>query len=219
MFADIEPQTFNIDPGSIGKVLSRSNRAIIAVHLFGLSADLAPIMALAKPRAIAVIEDAAQAIGARYQGTRVGGLAAAGCFSFFPSKNLGGIGDGGLITTNDAALAQRIRLLREHGSARKYHYETIGFNSRLDEIQAAVLRVKLNDSTAGPSRAAPRPSVTGTVRAARPASLCPRAAVSRRDTSTFTINSSSAAPGATNCGAFSPGTGYKTFPYRDSHST
>ncbi|MGO9056301.1 MAG: DegT/DnrJ/EryC1/StrS family aminotransferase [Candidatus Binataceae bacterium] len=144
VFADIEPQTFNIDPGSIEKVLSRSTRAIIAVHLFGLSADLAPIMALAKPRGIAVIEDAAQAIGARYQGTRVGGLAAAGCFSFFPSKNLGGIGDGGLITTNDAALAQRIRLLREHGSARKYHYETIGFNSRLDEIQAAVLRVKLN---------------------------------------------------------------------------
>ena len=144
VFADIDPQTFNIDPGSIAKVLSRSTRAIIVVHLFGLSADLTPIMALAKPYGIAVIEDAAQAIGARYQGARVGGLGVAGCFSFFPSKNLGGIGDGGLITTNDATLAQRIRLLHEHGSARKYHYEAIGFNSRLDEIQAAVLRVKLN---------------------------------------------------------------------------
>ncbi len=143
VFADIQPDTFNIDPMSVGTVMRTSTRAIIAVHLFGLSADLAPILDLAKPHDITVIEDAAQAIGARYRGTRVGGLGAAGCFSFFPSKNLGGIGDGGLITAGDPALAQRIRLLREHGSASKYHYETLGFNSRLDEIQAAVLRVKL----------------------------------------------------------------------------
>jgi len=143
VFADIQPDTFNIDPASVGAAIGGSTRAIIAVHLFGLSADLAPILELAEPHHIAVIEDAAQAIGARYQGARVGGLGVAGCFSFFPSKNLGGIGDGGLITAGDPALAQRIRLLREHGSARKYHYETLGFNSRLDEIAAAVLRVKL----------------------------------------------------------------------------
>jgi dTDP-4-amino-4,6-dideoxygalactose transaminase len=143
IFADIQPETFNLDPAGVAAAISHSTRAIIAVHLFGLSADLAPILELASSREITVIEDAAQAIGARYQGNRVGGLGAAGCFSFFPSKNLGGIGDGGLITTGDPAVAQRIRLLREHGSAHKYQYQTLGFNSRLDEIQAAVLRVKL----------------------------------------------------------------------------
>ena len=143
VFADIDPQTFTIDPESIGAAITQSTRAIIVVHLFGLPADLAPIMALAKPRSIAIVEDAAQAIGARYHGQRVGALGMAGCFSFFPSKNLGGAGDGGLIVTGDAEFAQRIRLLREHGSRGGYRYETLGLNSRLDEIQAAVLRVKL----------------------------------------------------------------------------
>ena len=143
VFADINPQTFNIDPQSIGAVITESTRAIIVVHLFGLPADLAPIMALARPRSIAVVEDVAQAVGARHQGERVGALGRAGCFSFFPSKNLGGAGDGGLVATSDAELAQRIRLLREHGSRGGYRYEILGLNSRLDEIQAAVLRVKL----------------------------------------------------------------------------
>ncbi len=143
VFADINPQTFTIDPESIGAAITESTRAIIVVHLFGLPADLAPIIALAEPRSIAVVEDAAQAIGARYHSERVGALGRAGCFSFFPSKNLGGAGDGGLIATSDPELAQRIRILREHGSRGGYHYETLGLNSRLDEIQAAVLRVKL----------------------------------------------------------------------------
>lgn len=143
VFADIDPETFNIEPAAIEAVLTASTRAIIAVHLFGLSADMEPILDLARRHRIAVIEDAAQATGARYRGARVGAMGAAGCFSFFPSKNLGGIGDGGLVTATDPAVAHRIRLLRDHGSARKYHYEIIGFNSRLDEIQAAVLRVKL----------------------------------------------------------------------------
>jgi dTDP-4-amino-4,6-dideoxygalactose transaminase len=143
VFTDIDPQTFTIGPESIGAAITESTRAIIVVHLFGLPADLAPIMALAKSRSIAVVEDAAQAIGARYHGERVGALGRAGCFSFFPSKNLGGAGDGGLIATGDPELAQQIRLLREHGSRGGYRYETLGLNSRLDEIQAAILRVKL----------------------------------------------------------------------------
>ncbi|HKD67263.1 MAG TPA: DegT/DnrJ/EryC1/StrS family aminotransferase [Candidatus Binataceae bacterium] len=143
VFADIDPHTFNIDPKSIETAITQSTRAIIAVHLFGLPADLAPIAALAKARSIAIVEDAAQAIGARYQGQRVGAIGDLGCFSFFPSKNLGGAGDGGLVTTSHPETAERIRVLREHGSRDKYTYETLGLNSRLDEIQAAVLGVKL----------------------------------------------------------------------------
>lgn len=143
VFADIDPRTFNIDPQSIGAAITESTRAIIVVHLFGLPADLAPIMTLAGARSIAVVEDAAQAIGARYHGRRVGALGAAGCFSFYPSKNLGGAGDGGLVAVSDADLAERIRVLREHGSRAAYHHEVLGLNSRLDEIQAAILRVKL----------------------------------------------------------------------------
>jgi dTDP-4-amino-4,6-dideoxygalactose transaminase len=143
VFADIVPETFNIDPEAAGAAIRSSTRAVIPVHLFGLSADLAPIIAMAKSRAVPLVEDAAQAIGGRYRGTPLGALGAMGCFSFFPSKNLGGAGDGGLITVNDPALTPRLRVLREHGSGSRYHYERLGFNSRLDEIQAAVLRVKL----------------------------------------------------------------------------
>jgi dTDP-4-amino-4,6-dideoxygalactose transaminase len=143
VFADIVPETFNIDPPAAGAAIRSASRAIIPVHLFGLSADLAPIIALANSRGVPVVEDAAQAIGARYRGTRLGALGVMGCFSFFPSKNLGGAGDGGLIAVNDPAQAARLRMLREHGSVTRYHYETLGLNSRLDEIQAAVLRVKL----------------------------------------------------------------------------
>jgi dTDP-4-amino-4,6-dideoxygalactose transaminase len=143
VFADIDAQTFNIDPEAVGAAITEATRAIIVVHLFGLPADLAPLAALAKFRSIALVEDVAQAIGARYHGDRVGAIGAAGCFSFFPSKNLGGAGDGGLVTTSAPVLAERMRMLREHGSRVKYQYEALGLNSRLDELQAAILRVKL----------------------------------------------------------------------------
>jgi dTDP-4-amino-4,6-dideoxygalactose transaminase len=142
VFADIDAQTFAIDPQAVAAAITSATRAVIAVHLFGLPADLTPIMAL-ESGSIPVIEDAAQAIGARYHGRRVGAIGAAGCFSFFPSKNLGGAGDGGLVTTRDPNLAQYIRRLRDHGRRDEFHYETLGLNSRLDEIQAAILRVKL----------------------------------------------------------------------------
>ncbi|HME12322.1 MAG TPA: DegT/DnrJ/EryC1/StrS family aminotransferase [Candidatus Acidoferrum sp.] len=143
VFVDILPETFNIDPARIAAAITPKTRAIMPVHLFGLSADLDPIVALAKAHKLAVIEDAAQAIGAQYKGRYVGTIGNFGCFSFFPSKNLGAAGDGGLITTQDPALAERLRLLRMHGSKTKYHHDILGTNSRLDALQAAVLRVKL----------------------------------------------------------------------------
>ncbi len=143
VFVDISPDTFNIDPEKIAAAITSKTRAIMPVHLFGLSADLDPILALAKSRGLAILEDAAQAIGAQYRGRYVGTMGKFGCFSFFPSKNLGGAGDGGLITTQDAALAEHLRMLRMHGSKKKYHHDILGTNSRLDALQAAVLRVKL----------------------------------------------------------------------------
>jgi dTDP-4-amino-4,6-dideoxygalactose transaminase len=143
VFVDIEPETFNLDPGQVAKAVTPRTRAIIPVHLFGLAAELAPILELGKQRGIPVIEDCAQAIGATYQGAPVGSLGAIGCFSFFPSKNLGGAGDGGMLATNDPALEDRLKVLRTHGGHKKYEYEVIGMNSRLDALQAAILRVKL----------------------------------------------------------------------------
>ncbi len=125
------------------KSITPRTRAIIPVHLFGLPADVDPILEVVKSRKVAVIEDAAQAIGARYKNKAAGVLGTCGCFSFFPSKNLGGAGDGGMITTNDAVLADLLKTLRAHGSREKYQYELLGINSRLDALQAAVLRVKL----------------------------------------------------------------------------
>lgn len=144
VFVDIDRDTFNIDPARIEEALTPRTRAIMPVHLFGLAADLQPILEFARARRLAVIEDAAQAIGAQYHGRAAGTLGEFGCFSFFPSKNLGGAGDGGLITTEDTALAEKLRLLRVHGSRKKYHYEALGMNSRLDALQAAILRVKLS---------------------------------------------------------------------------
>lgn len=143
VFVDIDPETFNIDPKLIAVAVTSKTKAIMPVHLFGLPADLNPIMAIAKKHNLVVVEDAAQAIGSRYQGSMVGSLGTYGCFSFFPSKNLGGAGDGGLVTTKDPQLADKLRLLRAHGSRKKYQYEIIGTNSRLDALQAAILRVKL----------------------------------------------------------------------------
>ena len=143
VFVDIDPETYNIDPAKIESAITSKTRAVMPVHLFGLPADLDPILRLAKTKNLVVVEDAAQAIGARYNDRYVGTLGDFGCFSFFPSKNLGGVGDGGLITTENASLDERLRLLRMHGSNTKYHHDILGTNSRLDALQAAVLRVKL----------------------------------------------------------------------------
>jgi dTDP-4-amino-4,6-dideoxygalactose transaminase len=143
VFADIDPVTYNIDPESVSRAITARTRAIVPVHLFGLPAAMEPVMDVARRCGIMVIEDAAQAIGASYLGRKVGTIGAMGCFSFFPSKNLGGAGDGGIVATNEAQYAERLRLLRVHGSRQKYQYEILGTNSRLDALQAAILRVKL----------------------------------------------------------------------------
>jgi dTDP-4-amino-4,6-dideoxygalactose transaminase len=145
VFTDVEPATFNMDVDQARCMLERhpGTRAMVAVHLFGGCAKMEPILEMAAARGILVIEDAAQAIGAEYNGRRAGSMGAAGCFSFFPSKNLGAFGDGGIVTTNDDAMAERLRALRVHGSTRKYYHEYVGYNSRLDTLQAAILRVKL----------------------------------------------------------------------------
>ena len=143
VLVDIDQVTYNIDPAAIAAAITPRTRAIIPVHLYGCSAEMTPILELAAKAGVAVIEDAAQAIGSRYHGRPVGGLGTIGCFSFFPSKNLGAFGDGGFVTTNDAALAHRLRLVRNHGAEPKYFHKLVGANFRLDAIQAAVLRVKL----------------------------------------------------------------------------
>ncbi len=143
VFVDIDPVTFNIDVNKIADAITDKTRAIIPVHLFGQCADMDVITEIAKQKNIVVIEDAAQAIGAKYKGKRAGSLGDIGCFSFFPSKNLGGFGDGGMITTNNPKLAEKIKMLRVHGGIDKYHHKYIGGNFRLDALQAAVLRVKL----------------------------------------------------------------------------
>jgi dTDP-4-amino-4,6-dideoxygalactose transaminase len=143
VFVDIDPATYNIDVGAIEAAITSKTRAILPVHLFGQMAEMEPIMDIARRRNLFVIEDAAQAIGAEYRGRRAGSIGHMGCFSFFPSKNLGGFGDGGMVTTNDPTLADRVRLLRNHGYRPKYYNKVVGGNFRLAALQAAVLRVKL----------------------------------------------------------------------------
>lgn len=143
VFVDIDPQTFNIAPQQIEDRITPRTKAIVPVHLYGQCAEMEPINAIAARHGLAVIEDAAQALGAEYQGRRAGSLGTVGCFSFFPSKNLGACGDGGAVTTNDGQLADKIRCMRVHGSKPKYFHKIIGGNFRLDALQAAVLRVKL----------------------------------------------------------------------------
>jgi dTDP-4-amino-4,6-dideoxygalactose transaminase len=142
VLVDIDPATFNIDPDQAAAAITPRTKAILPVHLFGLGADMDPIMAEADRAGVPVIEDAAQAIGATYRSRPLGGIGAFGCFSFFPSKNLGAFGDAGLLTTTDAALAERARLLRTHGMKPKYYHHLVGANFRMDALQAAVLRVK-----------------------------------------------------------------------------
>jgi dTDP-4-amino-4,6-dideoxygalactose transaminase len=143
VLVDIDPLTYNVDPDGIRAALTPKTRAIIPVHLYGLCADMDRIMSIAQDAGLPVIEDAAQAIGATYRDRQAGSMGAMGCFSFFPSKNLGAFGDGGLVTTNDASLAHELRLIRNHGAEPKYFHKRVGANVRLDAIQAAVLRVKL----------------------------------------------------------------------------
>ncbi len=143
VFVDVDPATYNLDPRKLDAALTPKTKAIIPVHLFGMAADMDSIMEIANARGIPVIEDAAQAIGAKYNGRAVGSIGRCGCFSFFPSKNLGGAGDGGMLTTSSADFADRLRVLRNHGGHSKYECELIGMNSRLDALQAAILRVKL----------------------------------------------------------------------------
>ncbi|MCS6304136.1 MAG: DegT/DnrJ/EryC1/StrS family aminotransferase [Nitrospira sp.] len=145
VLVDIDPTTYNIDPAKITSVLTDKTKAIIPVHLYGQCADMAPIMDIAKRHNLSVIEDAAQAIGSEHRdGRRACSMGTIGCLSFFPSKNLGCLGDGGMAITNDSELAERMRILRVHGSKPKYYHKVIGGNFRLDTIQAAVLNVKLN---------------------------------------------------------------------------
>jgi dTDP-4-amino-4,6-dideoxygalactose transaminase len=144
VFVDIDPLTFNIDPATVEAAITDRTRAIIPIHLYGQVADMTPLMELARRHNLYVIEDAAQAIGAELEGRRAGSIGHMACFSFFPSKNLGGFGDGGMVTTNDQELARKVKLLRNHGYSPKYYNKVVGGNFRLDAIQAAILRVKLN---------------------------------------------------------------------------
>ncbi|HVO65852.1 MAG TPA: DegT/DnrJ/EryC1/StrS family aminotransferase [Syntrophales bacterium] len=143
VFVDIQPETFNINPSKLEEKITGKTKAVIPVHLFGHPADMDPIVKIARKYNIKIIEDCAQAFGATYNGKKVGTIGDCGCFSFFPSKNLAGYGDGGMIITRNEDLAAKVRLLRNHGSAIKYHHSTLGYNSRLDEIQAAIVRVKM----------------------------------------------------------------------------
>lgn len=143
VFSDVDRGTFNLNTTKLESLITPRTKAILPVHLYGLPANMEPIMDLARKHNLYVVEDCAQAIGAEYKGRKVGSIGDVGCFSFFPTKNLGAFGDGGLVTTNDDTLADRLRMLRVHGSRTRYYHEEAGLNSRLDEMQAAILRIKL----------------------------------------------------------------------------
>ena len=143
VFVDIDPRTYNIDPAGIEAKITRNTKAVMPVHLYGQCAEMDPILEVAARRGIPVIEDAAQAIGAEYRGRRAGSMGRYGCFSFFPSKNLGAAGDGGMVTTQDPAVAEKLQILRVHGSKPKYYHPMIGGNFRFDALQAAIIVVKL----------------------------------------------------------------------------
>lgn len=142
VFADIDPKTFNVDPAKVEAAITEKTKAIIPVHLYGQMADMDGLVEIAKKHNLAIIEDAAQAIGSKYKGKSVGELGTAATYSFFPTKNLGAYGDGGMIVTNNDELAEKMSVIRVHGSKPKYYHHVLGYNSRLDELQAAVLNVK-----------------------------------------------------------------------------
>lgn len=143
VFVDIDPQSYTMRPEQLAEAISPNTRAIVPVHLYGHCADMDPILEFAARHDLYVIEDAAQAHGSAYKGRKAGSMGALGCFSFYPTKNLGACGDGGAVVTKDRGLAARLRQLRNYGESRKYHHESMGYNSRLDEMQAAILRAKL----------------------------------------------------------------------------
>lgn len=143
VFADISPKSFNLDPAQIEAKITKRTRVILPVHLYGQACEMDKIIQIAKKHNLKIVEDCAQAFGAAFKGQKVGSFGDAGCFSFFPTKNIGCFGDGGLIISNNIDFSEKIRVLRGHGSRKTYHYEVVGYNSRLDEIQAAVLRVKM----------------------------------------------------------------------------
>jgi dTDP-4-amino-4,6-dideoxygalactose transaminase len=142
-FVDIDRWTYNIDPLKVETAITPRTRAIMPVHMYGQCADMSPLLEISQRHGLHLVEDAAQAIGAEDRGRRAGSMGHLGCFSFYPTKNLGGAGDGGMVVTNDANLAQRLRKLRVHGGTTEYHHDEVGINSRLDALQAAILRVKL----------------------------------------------------------------------------
>lgn len=144
VFVDIEPETYCINPALIEDKITEKTKAILPVHLYGHPANMGYILEIAKEHGLSVVEDACQAHGAEYNGKKVGSIGDVGCFSFYPAKNIGAYGDGGFVTTNDSSLAERIKSLRNYGQSKKYHHDLVGVNSRLDELQAAVLRIKLS---------------------------------------------------------------------------
>jgi dTDP-4-amino-4,6-dideoxygalactose transaminase len=143
VFVDVDPVTYNMDPSKLEAAITRKTKAVIPVHLFGQMADMDPILEIARERKLSVIEDASQAHGAEYKGRKAGSLGDAGCFSFYPGKNLGACGEAGAVVTGNEELDRKIRMLRDHGQARKYHHAVVGWNARMDGIQGAVLGVKL----------------------------------------------------------------------------
>ena len=149
VFVDIDEKTYTLDPNELAAALTRRTKAIIPVHLFGQIADMDPIVAFAREHGLYVIEDAAQAHGAEYKGRRAGSIGDAACFSFYPGKNLGAFGEAGAVVTNDTSLRDKIRMFRDHGQSRKYYHDVVGWNGRMDGIQAAVLSIKLRDLERG----------------------------------------------------------------------
>jgi dTDP-4-amino-4,6-dideoxygalactose transaminase len=143
VFVDIEPETFNLDVSKVASAITEKTRAIVPVHLFGQPVDMTRLMAIASTHGLGVIEDVAQATGSEWAGQKTGSIGHLGCFSFFPTKNLGAFGDGGAVTTNDPTLAAKMRVIKDHGATQRYYHEKIGINSRLDALQAAILQIKL----------------------------------------------------------------------------
>lgn len=143
VFVDIDPATYNLDFDAVRRAITPRTKAVMPVHLYGQAADLDPIVDLCRRHGLRLVEDCAQSYGARYDGRMTGSFGDFGCFSFYPSKNLGAFGDGGMVTTNDESMAAEVRVYRNHGSRTRYHHHVIGYNSRLDEVQAVILRVKL----------------------------------------------------------------------------
>jgi dTDP-4-amino-4,6-dideoxygalactose transaminase len=179
VFADIDPVTFNIDPDGVRGALSERTKAVIVVHLYGQMCDMDPILEAADARGVPVVEDACQAIGSEYRGGKAGSAGRAGCFSFYPTKNLGGCGDGGMIVTDDPDLAARAEMLRAHGGSGEYIHAEVGINSRLDEIQAAVLSVKLRHVDRWNERRRGHASFYNGALADLDGVVCPRAAPGR----------------------------------------